>query len=347
MKQLSVLVTGGAGFIGSNFVSYLLQSLPNVHVVVFDELTYAGNLENLLRVRDDPRFSFKQGDICDTRAIRDAMNDCNCVVHFAAETHVDRTAMATNRAIRTNVRGTLQLLEAAISLGIERFIHVSTAEVYGNLRPSSDYSFLENDPSNAFTPYALTKANAEQCVITYRDKGLPVIITRSTNNYGPYQYPEKQLPLFIVNALAGRSLPVYGDGQDSRDWIHVDDHCSALKAILTAEEKLVVGEIFNIGTGEERSILENAEAVLRLLGLGKERISFVPNRLVPVNRLSVNANKLRDRLDWIPRTCFEEGLAKTVAWYREHEKWLKNTLARDDQFLQQAMILGATNLYVD
>jgi dTDP-glucose 4,6-dehydratase len=336
----SVFVTGGAGFIGSNFVHHLLKSFPGIRVVVFDKLTYAGNLENLVDLRQHPRFAFIEGDICDAAAVKTAMQDCTWVVHFAAETHVDRSIIDPTMFVRTDVEGTFTLLEAARVLGVERFIYISTSEVYGNAqsaqgerRPSQELDALK-----PLSPYAASKAGADCLAYSYwTTYGVPVVITRGANNYGPYQYPEKQLPLFITNALAGRTLPVYGNGEQTRDWIYVEDHCTALSTILTAPAEQVVGEVFNISAGEERSILQNAQVVLEKLGLPMDRIVHVPDRLGHATRIAVDAQKLRTRLNWQPRVHFGDGLVQTIAWYRDHPVWLEHVLARRDAFLERAM----------
>lgn len=336
----TIFVTGGAGFIGSNFVLYVLQRMTDVRVVVFDKLTYAGNVENLAEVWQDARFTFVQGDICDAVAVDAAMHGCESVVHFAAETHVDRSILDAAQFVRTDVEGTRVLLEVARKHAIERFLHISTNEVYGNAvapngesRPS-----LETDALRPLSPYAASKAGADCLAFSYwATYGLPVVVTRCSNNYGPQQYPEKQLPLFITNALAGRSLPVYGNGQHTRDWIHVEDHCSALLALLLAPAHQVVGEVFNVGTGEERSILENARAVLAAVGLPEERMTHVQDRLGHGSRIVLDASKLHTRLGWQPRWHFQEGLAQTVAWYRAHPLWLEHVLARRDAFLERAL----------
>lgn len=336
----TIFVTGGAGFIGSNFVLYVLQRMTDVRVVVFDKLTYAGNVENLAEVWQDARFTFVQGDICDAVAVDAAMHGCESVVHFAAETHVDRSILDAAQFVRTDVEGTRVLLEVARKHAIERFLHISTNEVYGNAvapngesRPS-----LETDALRPLSPYAASKAGADCLAFSYwATYGLPVVVTRCSNNYGPQQYPEKQLPLFITNALAGRSLPVYGNGQHTRDWIHVEDHCSALLALLLAPAHQVVGEVFNVGTGEERSILENARAVLAAVGLPEERMTHVQDRLGHGSRIVLDASKLHTRLSWQPRWHFQEGLAQTVAWYRAHPLWLEHVLARRDAFLERAL----------
>lgn len=342
--QQTLLVTGGAGFIGSNFVRYILKALPEARVVVLDKLTYAGNLENLADVHAEKRFTFVQGDICDANVVSHAMRNCNWVVNFAAETHVDRSILDPGAFVRTDVEGTLVLLEAARQHQITRFLQISTDEVYGNAEAPDGVSrpSLETDALKPLSPYAASKSGADRLAFSYwATYGLPVVITRCSNNYGPYQYPEKQLPLFITNALAGRPLPVYGDGSNTRDWIAVDDHCAALLAILQAQEEAVVGEVFNIGAGQERSILENARLILEMLGQPSSLITFVPDRLGHVRRHAVDWTKITERLGWTPRTSFEQGLVDTIEWYRTHEEWLQSLLARLDRFLEQALSLGS------
>jgi dTDP-glucose 4,6-dehydratase len=339
-----ILVTGGAGFIGSNFVHFLRERRPDCRITVLDKLTYAGNLDNLQPIVQDPRFYFVQGDICDGASVDEAMRSCDAVVNFAAETHVDRSIVEPSGFVMTDVYGTYTLLEAARRHGVTRFIQISTDEVYGNAcspegisRPS-----LETDALMPLSPYAASKAGADRLAFSYwATYGLPVVITRCSNNYGPYQYPEKQLPLFILNALEGRPLPVYGDGGNTRDWLHVRDHCAALDLLLAAPGDLVHGEIFNIGGDEERSILENARAVLHLLHRSDELLSFVPDRLGHVRRHAVDATKLRRTLGWAPTTDFITGLRETVAWYETHRDWLAHILARRDSFLHGALNLAA------
>jgi len=343
----TILVTGGAGFIGSNFVRHVLEAWPEARVVVLDKLTYAGNLDNLRPVADNPstraRYRFLQGDICVRAEVEAAMRDCDCVVNFAAETHVDRSIVDPGAFVRTDVEGTLELLEAARARGVQRFIQISTDEVYGNAQAPDGTSrpSLETDALQPLSPYAASKAGADRLAFSYwATYGLPVIVTRCSNNYGPFQYPEKQLPLFITNALAGRSLPVYGDGANTRDWIHVDDHCTALVTLLRAPAAQVVGEVFNIGTEEERSIVSNARAVLATLGLAESAITFVPDRLGHVRRHAVDSTKLRARLDWAPAVRFADGLPRTIEWYRMNTAWLEGVLARRDTFLTAALALA-------
>lgn len=338
-----VLVTGAAGFIGSAFVRYLLRMRPDVEVVAFDKLTYAGNLENLAPVADDPRYRFVQGDICDAGSVAEHMRGCSWVVNFAAETHVDRSIVDPEAFVRTDVIGTYILLEAARRLGVERFIQISTDEVYGNAEAPSGESrpSLETDALKPLSPYAASKAGADRLAFSYWSTySLPVVVTRCSNNYGAYQYPEKQLPLFITNALAGHPIPVYGTGENTRDWIHTDDHCSALLAILQAPAELVEGEVFNIGASEERSILQNAWSIVALTGAPERLVTFVPDRLGHVRRHAVDNSKLQRTLGWQPQRRFDEGLRETVNWYREHPQWLAGVLGRRDEFLVRALALG-------
>jgi dTDP-glucose 4,6-dehydratase len=344
MPKHTVLVTGGAGFIGSNFVHYLLQNTDDINIVVFDKLTYAGNLENLADILHDQRVTFEQGDICDAQAVQKVMQHCSQVINFAAETHVDRSIIAPNAFIITDVEGTFTLLEAARKIDIERFIQISTDEVYGNAEDAQGLSrpSLETDALNPLSPYAASKAGADRLAFSYwATYGLPVIITRCSNNYGPRQYLEKQIPLFITNALAQRALPVYGSGDNTRDWIYVDDHCAALLALLQAPIDELQGEVFNIGTGEEHSTLENAQAILDILHLPHDLITFVPDRPGHVLRHAVNTHKLARQLPWKPEVGFIDGLTRTVDWYRTHQNWVQHVLERRDTFLARALAAGS------
>ena len=347
----TLLVTGGAGFIGSNFVHHIRRTHPDWRVVVLDKLTYAGNEANLAALRDDPDLAFIRGDICDRADVERAFETlgdgvgCDAVLNFAAETHVDRSILDPGAFVRTDVEGTYTLLEAARDRGVARFIQISTDEVYGNAAAPGGESrpSRETDALMPLSPYAASKAGADRLAFSYwATYGLPVVVTRCANNYGPYQYPEKQLPLFITNALHDRPLPVYGDGANTRDWIHVSDHCAALEAILLAPAERVDGEVFNVGADEERSVLDNARLVLELLGKPESLIQLVPDRLGHVRRHAVDSTRLRERLGWRPTIRFRAGLAETVAWYQTHAEWLAGVLAREDGFLHQARALAET-----
>jgi dTDP-glucose 4,6-dehydratase len=342
-RSKTVLVTGGAGFIGSNFVHHVLGTRSDVRVVVLDKLTYAGNEQNLAPVRDNPNLSFMRGDICDRDAVDEAMRTCDWVVNFAAETHVDRSIADPGAFVRTDVEGTYTLLEAAREHGLERFLQISTDEVYGNAEAPDGTSrpSLETDALKPLSPYAASKAGADRLAFSYwATYGLPVVITRCSNNYGPFQYPEKQLPLFITNALADRPLPVYGDGANTRDWIHVLDHCRALLQVLEAPAELVNGEVFNVGASEERSILQNAELIVDQLGKSHDLIGFVPDRLGHVRRHAVDSSKLARTLGWQAQVQFQDGITSTIDWYRTNTSWLDQVLARQDTFLNHALALA-------
>jgi dTDP-glucose 4,6-dehydratase len=312
---MRIVVTGGAGFIGSNFVRHVLRHHAGDEVVVLDKLTYAGNLANRADVAADSRYSFVRGDICDPQVVAETLPGADVVVNFAAETHVDRSISGPQDFISTDVLGTHVLLEAVREHGIARYLQISTDEVYGSI---DNGSFVESDALNPSSPYSASKAGGDLLVLAYRHTyGLPVLITRSSNNYGPYQYPEKIIPLFITNALEGKPLPMYGDGRTVRDWIHVDDNCVALDLVLRQGED---GEIYNVGGGHEIENLHVTEQILKELGLGRELVRFVSDRLGHDRRYSVDCAKLR-RLGWQPRIAFDEGLAQTVAWYRDNPSW--------------------------
>jgi len=343
-RKHALLVTGGAGFIGSQFVRVTLERHPDYQITVLDKLTYAGNRANLRAVEGHPGLRFIQGDICDPAAVAEAIQGCDWLVNFAAETHVDRSIVTPDAFIKTDVEGTFVLLEAARSAKLDLFLQISTDEVYGDARAPDGASrpSLETDALLPLSPYAASKAGADRLAFSYwATYGLPVVITRCSNNYGPAQYPEKQLPLFILNALNDHPLPVYGDGQNTRDWIHVRDHCAALNAILHAPGEQTRGQVFNIGAGEERSILQNAQAILDILGKPRDLITFVPDRLGHVRRHAVNSARLRQTLGWEPEIPFEEGLRQTIIWYQTHQDWLDAILARRDAFLEHALTLGS------
>jgi dTDP-glucose 4,6-dehydratase len=311
-----LLVPGGAGFIGSNFVRYALERWPEVELVVLDKLTYAGNLQNLEQVWEDPRLHFIQGDIGVPETVREAMAGCSHVVNFAAETHVDRSILDPDAFLRTDVLGTRVLLEQAKAQGVERYLQVSTDEVYGDVE--APRRSTERDPLRPRSPYSAAKAGGDLMVQAYHTTyGLPTLITRGSNTYGPYQYPEKLIPLFITNALEGQPLPVYGDGQQMRDWLYVDDHCSGIAAVL---ERGQVGEVYNVGAGNERPNMEVIERIVALTGCDPALIRHVPDRPGHDRRYALDTSKLR-ALGWEPEITWERGLEETVRWYESRRDW--------------------------
>jgi dTDP-glucose 4,6-dehydratase len=323
---MKVLVTGGAGFIGSNFVHHFLRTHPGDHVVVVDMLTYAGNLRNLDGVLDNPRVQFIRLDIGDP-AMHDAVNGCDAVVHFAAESHVDRSIEDASPFVRTNVEGTWRLVDCCRRHRVARFIHVSTDEVYGSL--GAEGRFTETSPLDPTSPYAASKAASDLLVLSaYKTHRFPAIVTRCTNNYGPYQFPEKFIPLMICQAIGGQPLPIYGDGHNVRDWIHVSDHCRAVDLILHNGE---VGEVFNIGGGCEMENLVVARAILKGLGRPESLLRFVSDRLAHDRRYALDSSKLMRQLGWEPQWKFEAGLAETILWYQEMGEWLEGTRSGEYQ----------------
>ncbi len=310
-----IVVTGGAGFIGSNFVRYQLDRYPDAHVVTFDKLTYAGNLENLAGI-DETRHTFIQGDIADADAIRGALEGCDAIVNFAAETHVDRSILGATEFLRTNVDGVYNILEAAKALGTRRVLLVSTDEVYGSI---ADGSFKETDPVNPRNPYSAAKAAGELLGRSYfHTFSLPVIITRGSNTYGPRQYPEKVLPLFVTNAFDGEPLPLYKGGEHNvRDWLHVDDHCSGIDMALREGKP---GEVYNVAGGNERENIVLTRKILELTGRDESLIRFVPDRPGHDRRYSIDASKLKG-LGWRPQMDWDRGIDETVQWYRDNEDW--------------------------
>jgi len=317
---VKILVTGGAGFIGSNFIRYFLRTYPENAVANLDKLTYAGNLDNLSELQSHPGYEFILGDICDAEAVNGILTQpIDAVVHFAAESHVDRSLSDARAFVRTNVLGTCTLLDAARRAKIPRFLHVSTDEVYGTLAPEE--SADETAPLRPNSPYAASKAASDLIVRSYwQTYGFPVLLTRSTNNYGPYQFPEKFLPLMITNALDGKPLPVYGDGLNERDWLFVEDHCRALDRVLQAGRP---GEIYNIGYGQAVSNIRVLRRLLQLLHKSEEQIRFVEDRPGHDRRYALNCAKIRGELGWKPNVTFEEGLVRTVEWYRSHTQWVQ------------------------
>ncbi len=317
---MKVLVTGGAGFIGSNLVRLLLAEAPELEITNFDKLTYAGNLENLADLPRSRRYRFLRGDVADARAVDRAFaRGFDAVIHLAAETHVDRSLEDAAPFLRTNVLGTEVLLDAARRHGAARFLHISTDEVYGSAPP--DASFDEAAPLRPSSPYAASKAAADLLVMSHvHSFGAPAIILRCTNNYGPYQFPEKLIPLMIANALEDRPLPVYGDGLQARDWIHVEDYC---RAILAALRRGRAGEVYNVSAGRPRTNLEVIRGLLALLGKPESLIAFVEDRPGHDRRYALDSRKFRKELGWEPRRTFEEGLAATAQWNRANADWIE------------------------
>ena len=326
--MVCLLVTGGCGFIGSNFIHYLLEEAPEVTVVNFDSLTYAGNLANLEDVAGHPRYRFIHADITNREDVRAAVKSSVAgIINFAAESHVDRSIHDSGPFVRTNILGTQILLDAAREAGIKRFIQVSTDEVYGSL--GSTGSFTEETPLAPNSPYAASKASADLLVRGYvHTFKMPALITRCSNNYGPYQFPEKLIPLFITNLLRDELVPVYGDGLNVRDWIHVRDHCAAIYQVwLNGKE----GEIYNVGGRCERTNLELTHALLEAVGKPKSLIRYVPDRPGHDRRYAIDCSKIEREIGWRPRIPFEQGLADTVQWYRDHPDWIKSI--RTGQYL--------------
>lgn len=331
------LITGGAGFIGTNFIYYLLRTKQDIHIVNLDALTYAGNPENLLQAGKDSRYAFVQGDITDgpllSRLFQE--NDFDYVIHFAAESHVDRSILYPEAFVKTNVMGTVNLLNAAKHAWFEpgkgwasgkKYLQVSTDEVYGSLGPTG--YFTESTPLAPHSPYSASKAAADHFVLAYADTyGMPVNITRCSNNYGPYQFPEKLIPLMICNAQAHKPLPVYGDGLQIRDWLYVEDHC---KAIALVAERGEWGQVYNIGGHNERTNLQIVKAILQSLSrklndpeISEKLICHIADRQGHDRRYGIDPEKIHSQLGWAPETTFEEGIEKTICWYLEHRNWLE------------------------
>lgn len=319
---MKLLVTGGAGFIGSAFVRQALAGDGVTALCNVDKLTYAGNLENLASVSSDPRYRFERADIADAAAIDQIFASFvpDAVVHFAAESHVDRSILSPEPVIRTNLNGTFTLLEAARKLGTPRFVHVSTDEVYGSIEEPHDAD--EGYPLKASSPYSASKAGSDLLALSYfTTYKMNVSVTRASNNYGPYQFPEKLIPLMIANALEGKSLPVYGDGMQIRDWLYVDDHCAAIDAVLRRGR---AGEVYNIGGSRALPNIDVVKRILAATGRGEDLITYVKDRPGHDRRYAITSEKVETETGWKPRVEFEEGLARTVAWYRDNPQWIAN-----------------------
>jgi dTDP-glucose 4,6-dehydratase len=315
MKE--ILVTGAAGFIGSNFVQMLLKQAGEWEVVILDALTYAGNIANLKDCCDDAMYEFVKGDICDQPLVDSLMEGIDVIVNFAAETHVDRSIMSSEDFIRTNIEGVRVLADAALKHKVRRIIHISTDEVYGSLGKMG--YFTEDTPLKPNSPYSASKAAADLLLLAYHHTyGLPVVITRASNNYGPYQFPEKLIPLFITNLLEDKKVPVYGDGMQVRDWLHVEDHC---KAIMAAIDRGREGQVYNIGARNEHYNLEVTRAVLEYLGKDESYIEHITDRPGHDRRYAIDPTKANTELCWQPQVNFKEGLRQTIEWYKQHQDW--------------------------
>ena len=309
------LVTGGAGFIGSNYIRFMLNKYKDVRIINFDKLTYAGNLDNLRDVENDPRYKFIKGDICDEALVNEIMPNVDVIVNFAAESHVDRSIGAPDDFIKTDVYGTFVLLEATRRNHVDRFIQISTDEVYGSIEQGG---FKETDTLMPSSPYSASKTGADRLAYSYFvTYGVPVQITRCSNNFGPYHYPEKLIPLFITNALEDKPLPIYGDGTNVRDWIYVEDHCAGIDFVFREGE---LGEVYNIGGGNEKTNLEITKLILKRLEKPENLMTFVRDRLGHDRRYALDCSKLH-KLGWKPRYDFEEALDKTIRWYIENRSW--------------------------
>ena len=327
---MKILVTGAAGFIGSNFVFHMRKAHPEYDIIALDSLTYAGNLETLAPVMEEDRFTFVRCDITDREGVRKVFEEHHpdVVVNFAAESHVDRSIEDPGVFLRTNILGTQVLMDACREFGIQRFHQVGTDEVYGDLpldRP--DLFFTEDLPLQASSPYSASKASADLLAMAYhRTYGLPVTISRCSNNYGPYQFPEKLIPLMIANALAEKPLPVYGTGENVRDWLYVEDHCRAIDMIL---ENGKVGEVYNVGGHNERSNLDVVKTILKQLGKPESLITFVGDRKGHDIRYAIDPSKIHGELGWLPETKFDDGIRQTIDWYLNNESWWKNIISGD------------------
>ena len=319
---MKILVTGGAGFIGGNYINIMLKKHPEDEIICLDALTYAGNIETLAQVRQKPNFKFVKGDIADRTAVYHlfSLEKPEVVINFAAESHVDRSLLNPELFLQTNIIGTNILLDACRKYGIKRYHQVSTDEVYGDLpldRP--DLFFTEETTLHTSSPYSASKASADLLVLAYfRSFGVPVTISRCSNNYGPYHFPEKLIPLIIINALNNKPLPIYGTGENVRDWLYVEDHCSAIDLIVRSGR---VGEVYNIGGHNEKTNLQVVQAILKELGKREDSICYVIDRLGHDRRYAIDPTKIKNELGWEPKTGFDEGIKKTIVWYITHKPW--------------------------
>ncbi len=327
---MNILVTGGAGFIGSNFIHFMLEKYPDYKIINLDLLTYAGNLENLKDVENNPNYKFLKGDIRDEVLIDKILKEggIDLIVHFAAESHVDRSILKPDAFITTNILGTHSLLKAALNNDNIRFHHVSTDEVFGSLGPS-EKAFDESTPYDPRSPYSASKASSDHLVRAYHHTySLPVTISNCSNNYGPYHFPEKMFPLFITNLIENKKIPLYGDGMNIRDWLYVKDHCAAIALII---HKGRIGETYCVGGNSEKTNKEVTYKILELMGKGEDMIEFVKDRPGHDKRYAINPSKIKKELDFEPQVSFEEGLGKTIAWYKENEQWWKKAKSGEYQ----------------
>lgn len=338
---MNIIITGGAGFIGSNFVFHMLRFHPDDRIICLDKLTYAGNLSTLAPVMDKPNFRFVKADICDRQAVYQLFEEekPDMVVNFAAESHVDRSIENPSIFLETNIMGTAVLMDACRKYGIQRYHQVSTDEVYGDLpldRP--DLFFTETTPIHTSSPYSSSKASADLLVLAYhRTYGLPVTISRCSNNYGPYHFPEKLIPLMIINALHDKPLPVYGDGLNVRDWLYVEDHCRAIDLII---HKGTVGEVYNVGGHNEMKNIDIVKLICHTLHKPKSLIQYVTDRKGHDRRYAIDPTKIHDELGWLPETKFADGIQKTIQWYLQHEDWWQPIISGEYQHYYQKMYAG-------
>ena len=324
MAKRNIVITGGAGFIGSCFVRHELKKHPDYKIINLDALTYCGNIENLNDVKDNPNYTFVHGNICDRKLVRELVAESDCIVNFAAESHVDNSIKHPEIFVETNVQGTLNLLQAGKELGVERYLQVSTDEVYGTLGKTG--YFYETTPLAPNSPYSASKASADMLVRAYRETyGLPTLNTRCSNNYGPYQYPEKLIPFFISQLLKGEKVPVYGDGLNVRDWLYVYDHCEAIDVVL---HKGKIGEVYNIGGHNEKTNMEITHLILEAMGKDESSIKYVKDRLGHDRRYAISNKKITTELGWKPSITFEEGIKLTINWYLNNQEWMKSIEAK-------------------
>ncbi len=316
----TILVSGGAGFIGSCFIKFMLEKYPNYNIINLDALTYCGNLENLKDIENNPNYKFIHGNICDKKLANKVISQCDYIVNFAAESHVDNSIKTPEIFAQTNILGTLNLLQVAKEIGIKKFIQISTDEVYGSL--GKDGYFYETTPLSPNSPYSASKASADMFAKAYFETyELPVIITRCSNNYGPYQYPEKLIPYFISKLLKNEKVPLYGDGLNVRDWLYVYDHCCAIDLTL---HKGKIGEIYNIGAHNEKTNIEITKLILKAMNKDESSIEYVKDRLGHDRRYAISNEKIKKELGWKPTVSFEEGIKTTIEWYLNNQDWIKN-----------------------